>query len=74
MIIRRVEPTTAQLAASRLRNKVPADWAWTWCANPLCTQWVWYPPGAEDATVAGGLPFFVTCSEKCTVSVIKKLP
>lgn len=74
MISNRIMPTDEQLAESRRRLHIPDDWAWTWCANPLCCEWLWYPPGAEEATKQGGLPFFSACSNKCTLSLIQTLP
>jgi hypothetical protein len=74
MISNRIMPTAEEIQDSRLRNNIPADWAWAWCKNPLCNEWVWYPPGAESATVAFGLPSAITCSAACTLELIQKLP
>lgn len=67
-------PSTAWLAESRRRYKVPDDWVWHWCACfDTCGQIVWVPPDVQAIAESGGSKFVPVCSATCARRLVSKL-
>lgn len=56
---------------ARTIKNVPDDWLYDWCAN-ACGDFVFYPPGAQEAAQAQGTPFVLVCSNECLTQVLDK--
>lgn len=55
---------------ARLVKDVPASWNVDWCANS-CGDFVFYPPGAQEAAEKQGTPFVIVCSAKCLTEILE---